>query len=464
MLIFSILVMCLAALGSWIFRGQRANILLVVSIFALYALQAGSGVFDLILPTATLLMAVGVWWILTPVAHESDIRTLLLIIFLVFLIPIITVIGGLSFSAAIRPLPVLGLVGGGAFFAGLSLPGEAAQSDVRKRVASGYIVVIIVLLVILKLPALQIAVTTAIFPTAPIAWGWLGFSYIAFRLMHILLDYRSGRLKSAGLRDLLLYTIFFPALSAGPIDRIEHFTKELTTPRQLDAERLFRGSQRVVIGLFKKFVIADSLAYIALSPALASQVSGVGYVWVTVYAYAFRIFFDFAGYSDIAIGIGILAGIDLPENFTSPYTKRNIQAFWNSWHITLSTWFRAYFFTPFSRDLMRSPLKNSRTLIVLIAQIATMVLIGLWHGIAINFVLWGVYHGVGLWLHRWYTDQPFTKAWDARVATQPVLARLIHGLSVLLTFHFVAIGWIFFALPDLTLIGRTLGGLVGLHG
>ncbi|HLY24866.1 MAG TPA: MBOAT family O-acyltransferase, partial [Aggregatilineales bacterium] len=184
-------------------------------------------------------------------------------------------------------------------------------------------------------------------------------------------------------------------------------------------------------------------------------------LWIMLYAYAFRLFFDFSGYTDIAIGIALLAGIHLPENFSAPYLKRNITAFWNSWHITLATWFRNYFFTPLSRALMATRLRSRRMLIILIAQVSTMVLIGLWHGIALNFVLWGAWHGLGLWLHRWQVDH--SQGWDAYVAKRPRLARAVHLGSVLATFHFVAIGWVFFALPDPALIGKTLAGLVGLH-
>src|SRR5262249_29105066 len=145
----------------------------------------------------------------------------------------------------------------------------------------------------------------------------------------------------------------------------------------------------------------------------------------------------------------------------APYSRRNIATFWNNWHITLSTWFRNYFFTPVSRALMQTPIRTRRLLIILITQVGTMVLIGLWHGIAINFVLWGLWHGLGLWFHRWMIEH--TRAWDGHVQADPRLAKAIHILSVLATFHFVAIGWVFFALPDLKLIAKTLAGLVGLH-
>jgi alginate O-acetyltransferase complex protein AlgI len=110
---------------------------------------------------------------------------------------------------------------------------------------------------------------------------------------------------------------------------------------------------------------------------------------------------------------------------------------------------------------MSTPIRTRRTLMIFIGQVSTMVLIGLWHGVALNFVLWGLWHGVGLWFHRWLTER--TRAWDERVNASPRLSRTIHILSVLATFHFVAIGWIFFALTDLRLIGKALAALIGIQ-
>ena len=111
------------------------------------------------------------------------------------------------------------------------------------------------------------------------------------------------------------------------------------------------GGKRIIIGIFSKFVLADGLALIALNNINSRQVNSTGWLWVMLYAYAFRIFFDFSGYTDIAIGMGQLLGIQLPENFEKPYLKQNLTLFWNSWHITLAQWFRAYFFNPLTRAL-----------------------------------------------------------------------------------------------------------------
>lgn len=461
--------MIAASLGTWLFRQHRLNALLVISVLALYALQpAGSGGLEIALPTATILLVLGAWWLTAPAPSRGDGSTLLLIVAAAVLVPLLrTIIDGSLFRQIILVPPFLAALAAGTLAVGTLTRTE--DDAARHRLALAFVGLIVLLLVVIKMPALQRAFTQAWTditrqPSFP-GWQWLGFSYVAFRLMHVLLDYRSGRLKPVRLRDFALYVVFYPALAAGPIDRVEHFTRELGQPRSLSAEAITSGTARIARGLLKKFVLADSLAYLALNPQLVAQTTGpyrTISTWLMVYAYAFQIYLDFSGYTDVAIGIGQLAGIRLPENFTAPYLKRNITAFWNSWHITLSNWFRNYFFTPFSRSLMQTPLHERRLLIILVAQVSTMVLIGLWHGIALNFVLWGAWHGVGLWLNRWLVDQ--TRGWNDYVQSRPRLAQAMNVLSIVTTFHFVAVGWIFFALPDMGLIGKALAGLVGLGG
>ncbi len=335
---------------------------------------------------------------------------------------------------------------------------------------------------------------------------WLGFSYVAFRLLHTLRDRQTGRLPALSLREYLTYLIFFPAYTAGPIDRAERFVKDYraipqdgpsplpsllaeaqqsinrllrrtpgpalenvttTAPNgtgwqsiaALNAPRTVEGMSRIVIGLTKKFIMADGLALFALDAARASQAQTTGGMWVLLYAYAFRIYLDFSGYSDIAIGLGRLFSINLPENFDRPYLKDNITQFWNSWHITLSTWARFYVFTPLSRVLMNRPNKPSPAMVVLIGQVATMVVIGLWHGISLNFVLWGLWHGIGLWVHKLFTDR--SRTFYQGLNEKPGLRRAASWAGILITFHYVALGWVFFSLPDTALSLYVLKRLFG---
>jgi D-alanyl-lipoteichoic acid acyltransferase DltB (MBOAT superfamily) len=299
---------------------------------------------------------------------------------------------------------------------------------------------------------------------SPIDLAWLGFSFVAFRLIHTLRDRQSGLLPALSLREYMSYVIFFPAYTAGPIDRAERFVVDfwaLPGMRGLDSARLGLGIWRIALGMFKKFVIADSLAQgLSLTAANASQSDSSLGLWILLYGYAFRLYFDFAGYTDIAIGIGILFGIRLPENFSSPYLKSSITAFWQSWHITLSNWVRFYVFSPLSRWLLTRRWRPSSTVIVFIAQLTTMAIIGLWHGITWNFFIWGLWHGTGLFVHKQWSDR--TRKWYRGLGDHPGRKKAWTVFSWFLTFNFVVLGWVWFALPTVRTSLLTFARLFGL--
>jgi alginate O-acetyltransferase complex protein AlgI len=254
--------------------------------------------------------------------------------------------------------------------------------------------------------------------------------------------------------------VFFPALVAGPIDRAERFAQDLRKEFKLSQDGVLLAGQRIFLGLFKKFVIADALALIALNDTLATQVRTTGWMWIVVYAYAFQIYFDFSGYTDIAIGTAQLVGIQLPENFAAPYTKPNLTQFWNNWHMTLTQWFRSYFFNPFNRWMRGSKKNIPAWTMILVGQVATMLLIGLWHGITLNFIFWGLWHGLGLFLQNRWSD--FVRRQYPTLGQSPRLQPVLQIGGILLTFHFVALGWVFFALSDPTLSGLVFRKLFGM--
>lgn len=163
-----------------------------------------------------------------------------------------------------------------------------------------------------------------------------------------------------------------------------------------------------------------------------------------LYGYSFRIFFDFSGYTDIAIGMGSLLGIQLPENFDKPYRKPNITLFWNSWHMTLAGWFRSYYFNPVTRALRSQPRNIPLPLIIFFGQLSTFILIGLWHGITWNFTIWGIWHGLGLFIHNRWTE--FIRSKQSPGDSQSKFKPLIRVASIFLTFNFVSLGWVWFAL------------------
>jgi D-alanyl-lipoteichoic acid acyltransferase DltB (MBOAT superfamily) len=444
-------------------------VLLVISALAIYAFQPALPVrgLDFWLPTLTLGLTVLGWVLTTPRQQRIWRDNWLAVCILggiVILLGLTRYIGfSLPLTASNPPqiLPILAVLSIVAAIGFLlwrfSKPG--------KLILSAAFVFVILIFVLLKVPALAEWTSQVLrgwngqstLLASPMDLRWLGFSYIAFRLLHTLRDRQSGRLPAVSLSEYVVYVVFFPTLSAGPIDRIERFVGDLRRPLSLTSEDYGEAGNRLVVGLFKKFAIADTLGLVALNATNATQVHTAGWAWLLLYAYAFQIYFDFSGYTDIAIGLGRLLGIKLPENFRSPYLKPNLTQFWNNWHMTLTQWFRTYFFNPVTRAL-RSRKKNlSIPSIVFITQMGTMVLIGLWHGVTWNFIAWGTWHGLGLFIHnRWaeWTKGRFVmlpKGWQ----------KVLNIGGVLLTFHFVAIGWVFFALPSLSISGRFLQTLAG---
>jgi alginate O-acetyltransferase complex protein AlgI len=464
--------------GRW-----RGWALMVGSVIAVYWLQPALRIryMDFILPTATIVLALIGWWVTRKPDDEEqqatrrqDWITLGVVVGVVVLMACFRYIDPTYRLTASRPPNPLWV-----FMAlvVVQAPVLILRNNTSRRqvIALGVVAALIVLFfVVLKTMPLatwasQIGRTATGRDPAlanPITdLSWLGFSYVAFRLLHTLRDRQTGLLPALSLRDYLTYIIFFPAFIAGPIDRAERFQKDMVAlpdTRGFDAARWTEGGGRIGVGLFKKFVIADTLALgMALNPVNATQTDSTVWLWVLLYGYALRLFFDFSGYSDIAIGIGILFGIKLPENFNRPYLKTNITIFWQSWHITLSNWARFYVFSPLSRNLLRRKPKPSPTLIVLSTQAATMVTIGLWHGVTWNFLIWGLWHGAGLFVHKQWTDR--TRKWYRGLKERPAQFRLWTVFAWFITLHFVVLGWVWFALPTLDQSLVVFGKLFGVR-
>lgn len=476
----------------------RGWALLVGSVVLIYRLQPLLPIrfSDFILPTATLALTTACWWFtreraLTFVpeaagdaqtAPDTTVRdnrtsrenyvTFALIVLIVVALSLTRFL-----DAEYRPLPsrppepllvVVGLAATALVV--FCLSALAARLATPRRTLNVLILIILLLFVALKSEPLASEVsrlwrggtgqdtTLATF----IDLNWLGFSYVAFRLIHTIRDRQNGLLPPLTLREYVTYVIFAPAYTAGPIDRAERFAvdfRALPTLVGLDGARFVDGFTRIAVGAFKKFVIADTLALgMALNSVNAEQVQTAPGMWLLLYGYALRLYFDFSGYSDIAIGIGILLGIRLPENFNRPYLRQNITLFWQSWHATLSAWARSYIFSPLSRWLLAREPKPSPTLIVLLTQTATMVTIGMWHGITLNFLIWGLWHGVGLFVHKQWTDR--TRKWYRGLAGRRRQAWTLAGWF--LTFHYVVLGWVWFALPTPDQSLRVFGGLLGI--
>ncbi len=278
---------------------------------------------------------------------------------------------------------------------------------------------------------------------------WLGFSYFAFRMIHTLFEYKNGKLLPISLNEYFCYVLFPPSLTAGPIDRIERFLPDLHKELRIfdNPEQYIGAFKRILFGLFKKFVIADTLGLISLNQQVVGQTTSVFWLWVIVYASALQIFFDFSGYTDLAIGLGKILGVDLPENFKKPYLKTNLALFWNSWHITLTQWFRTYYFNPITRKFRKSKIGKHQNLIMLFMQVTTMLLIGLWHGVSGHFVAWGVWHGLGMFIHNRFS--PFLQNAQNKFQNNSLLTKVWNSVNWFITFNFVSLGWIWFLMPDM---------------
>ena len=473
MSITQILVLTALALIIGLLRRGRLYGMLIASVIVIYWLQPDVELFGsnrgFWLASATLALAVSGWF-LTAAPEARSWRqnwpAWVVIVGAVLLVDASRYAGLERLFGFVTPRLHLTVV----FLAVLLLVGLVLNFLISRRIQllglAG--VGIILLFVVIKAPGLmewflsKAASRLGMEPdSSRVAFSWLGFSYIAFRLLHTFRDRQIGRLPALTLAEYVTYAIFFPAFSAGPIDRAERFVQDIRRPQPLDSDGWLFAGQRFFVGLFKKFVLADALAFLALNEVFAAQVNQPGWMWLTVYAYAFQIYFDFSGYTDLAIALGRLMGIRLPENFAAPYLKPNLTQFWNSWHMTLTQWFRAYFFNPLTRALRSSASMLPVWLMILITQVSTMLLIGLWHGIAWNFVLWGLWHGIGLFIQNRWSE--FVRPYASHWADSGWRQKALYALGVVLTFHYVALGWVFFVLP-VEAVPRVLGILLGVAG
>ena len=266
----------------------------------------------------------------------------------------------------------------------------------------------------------------------------LGISFMSFHAISLMMDVWRGKLKQAPrLLDVLLYVAFFPQLIAGPILRASQFMPQLQqapNPERIDT---VRALMLIAGGLFKKVVIANSLATLLVDDVFAYPGGfSASQVLLGIYGYAAQIYCDFSGYTDIAMGCALLLGYRFPDNFNDPYKSASPQEFWRRWHISLSTWLREYLFIP----LGGSHHGSLRTLANLMI---TMLLGGLWHGAAWNFIIWGGWHGLMLCVHRLW-DQ----VWRMRGGDAWRNSRVWLICSRALLFHAVCLGWVFFRATD----------------
>lgn len=283
----------------------------------------------------------------------------------------------------------------------------------------------------------------------------LAISFFTFQQITYLVDTYRGLQKDRKFLHYCLFVTFFPQLIAGPIvhhsEMLPQFARD--SIGRIGTDRIAIGVTIFLIGLFKKTVLADNIGvYADRIYSAAENGEGITFLeaWVGVFSYSFQIYFDFSGYSDMAIGLGWLFGIRLPVNFYSPYRSQNIIEFWRRWHMTLSRFLKDYLYIP----LGGSRKGAGRTRINLMI---TMLLGGLWHGAGWTFVIWGALHGFYLLANHSWRDRTFLTS----MSFPPALSR---GISWLVTFLAVGIAWLFFRAESLDGAMRMLSGIGGING
>lgn len=263
----------------------------------------------------------------------------------------------------------------------------------------------------------------------------IGISFYTFQTMSYTIDVYRRQLEPAeSFLDFALYVTFFPQLVAGPIVRASRFLPQCLTPRQVSSRQLGWGLTLITIGLFEKVVLADRwMAPVADQVYAGALQAGPIVAWLGTLAFSAQIFFDFAGYSTCAIGVGLCMGFEIPDNFRFPYAAIGFSDFWRRWHISLSTWLRDYLYVPLGGNRKG----EARTKLNLMG---TMLLGGLWHGAAWNFVVWGGLHGLYLTVERVLKKRFGSTGWQTSLGGQLALA--------LLTYLLVCIAWVFFRARD----------------
>ena len=296
----------------------------------------------------------------------------------------------------------------------------------------------------------------SVFGTNPIQWTKvvlpIGISFFTFQKMSYSIDvYRKTSAPLKNIADYALFIMLFPQLIAGPIVRYNEIADQITDRRANETtDNRILGFYRFVIGLSKKMLIANVLGeYVDKVFALSATEIGISTAWLGILAYTFQIYFDFSGYSDMAIGIGRMIGFKFPENFNNPYISRSVSEFWKRWHITLGSWMMDYLYIPLGGNRKGKRRTYLNLWIV-------FFLSGLWHGAAWTFVAWGAYHGLFICFDKLLSGKRNSKNEKSSALHSP--------FSVLLTFFIVMIGWVLFRSDTIGYAVHYIGAMFGANG
>ncbi|MFD3447544.1 D-alanyl-lipoteichoic acid biosynthesis protein DltB [Microbacteriaceae bacterium 4G12] len=271
------------------------------------------------------------------------------------------------------------------------------------------------------------------------AIGFGGISYLTFKAVQMIMEIRDGQIKEVSIFNFLRFLLFFPTITSGPIDRYRRFQKDIDkTPSSEEyKELLYIGINRIFQGFLYKFIIGYLInQYVILSPVVKSDTFTATLIYM--YAYSFYLFFDFAGYSAFAIGVSYLMGIKTPENFNKPFLSHNIKDFWNRWHMSLSFWFRDYVYMRFVFFMTKKKIIKDRYLVSNIGFFLNFFIMGVWHGLHVHYIIYGLYHALLFILFDWFERKnKKLKIWPKNKFT--------HVVAIIITFHVVCFGFLIFS-------------------
>ena len=294
------------------------------------------------------------------------------------------------------------------------------------------------------LPLVIVKVTPAINNGHNSLLGFLGISYITFKVVGMLMEIRDGMIKEFSFNKILHFLLFFPTISSGPIDRYRRFVKDYqTVPAQKEyVKMLDKGIWKIMLGFLYKFLLAYFFGSFLLPMVSKEALFQRGLSWYLLaymYVYAMYLFFDFAGYSLFAIGTSYLMGIKTPDNFNRPFISANIKEFWQRWHMTLSFWFRDYIYMRLVFTLMKKKVFKSQVVTANAGYLTLFIIMGFWHGLTWYYIVYGLFHASAMIICDWW--QRFKKKHRSDIPSN----RVTKCCAIAITFNLVCFSFLIFS-------------------
>ncbi|MBB5888164.1 D-alanyl-lipoteichoic acid biosynthesis protein DltB [Lactovum miscens] len=321
----------------------------------------------------------------------------------------------------------------------------------RIKLKKNTFLIFLIILLLSILPLFIVKLTPVINPVHPQSiFGFLGISYVTFKTVSIILEIRDGLIKDVPLKEYFYFLYFFPTISSGPIDRFRRFRKELQNPIPENySEMVGKGIFYIFQGFLYKYIIGylidtyilhDISIQAALHPSFCSML-------VSMYSYGLYLFFDFAGYSLFVIGISSIMGYDIPHNFNKPFISKNIKDFWNRWHMSLSFWFRDFVAMRLMKTIMEKRWTKNMALIANLGYMASMGLMGFWHGFTWFYIVYGFYHAFLLMGYDTWLRLKKKRKW--KIPSN----RWTSAVSIFITINLVFAGFLIFSgIPNIAIM------------